>query len=404
MTDLLAQLHAAPTAGRAGPLPVVVVSGFLGAGKSEVVARLVSGGGPRRVAWLVQSPSDLGEPGHGSGGDAALQGPPCDDLMAQVKRAALDGTVDVLVVESAGSVSPALAADTIRDVDAVAALARVHTAVTVVDAPSFLTDMASDDRLSDLGLHPCGEDQAVAEVRVAQVEYADVVVVRDEAPHADSLGMVHALVRHLNPRAQVMVGDVDPRDVLQRERFDAEATPWAAEEAHPLTTTSAGAPDDYGVSTVVYRARRPFHPTRLDQALDAPLPGLLRGRGVAWVASRPEVALRWQQAGPTLFLEPAWSWLAGRPLEAWHELDDAERATALIGWDRCFGDRAQDLAFTGLDLDAARLRATLDACLVTDAELAGGPDTWGALPDPFPVWDPDDVAQLPLRRPARPLP
>lgn len=413
MADPLTRLIAAPRKDRCGPLPVIVVSGFLGSGKTEVVARLVRDGAPRRLAWLVQSLSGRRD-GHAGVVDAAwwriserlagAAGCVCcalrRDLLAGVKAAAADPGVDVLVVESAGTVMPDLSTEAVCALDEVSGLARMHTAVTVVDTASFARDLDSDDHLGDLGLHLCGEDRAVAEVLLAQVEHADVVVLRDNAPRPDVRHTVHALVRRLNPRAQIVLGEVDAHDILDRERFDATATPRAGEVAQTAVPAAAHAQDEHGVSTVRYLARRPFHPARLVAALDAPLQGLLRARGVIWVASRPGVALRWHQAGPTLSLGPAWSWLAGRSLDAWRELDDAERATALIDWDRDFGDRVQDLAFIGLGLDAPRLHATLDACLLTDAELTGGPPAWRELPDPFPAWDPADIAALPLRRPA----
>lgn len=416
MADPLTRLHAAPSRGRSGPLPVIVVSGFLGSGKSEFVVRLVCGVAPRRVAWLVQSLSGR-RVGHAGVVDAAwwriaerlgaTGGCVCcalrHDLVAGIKAAAADPAVEVLVVESAGTVMPAAATEVVCALDDVSGLARMHTAVTVIDTASFVRDLDSEDRLRDLGFHACGENHAVAAVRIAQVEHADVVILRDNACHPDVGRTVHALVRHLNPRAQVVLGEVDARDIIDRERFDATVTPRAGEDAPTAAAAWAPPQAQHGVSTVRYQARRPFHPARLDAALDTPLPGLLRARGTMWVANHPDVALRWQQAGPTLFLEPAWSWLASRSLDAWRELDDAERATALIDWDRDFGDRVQDLDFIGLDLDAAGLHATLDACLLTDEELAGGPPRWRALPDPFPAWDPADIAALPVRPPTPPL-
>lgn len=416
MANPLTRLHAVQRQDRCGPLPVIVVSGFLGSGKTELVSRLVLGGAPRRLAWLVQSLSGRRDGAAGVADAAwwriaerldATDGCVCcalrHDLVAGIEAAAADPTVDVLVVESAGTVMPAPATEAVCALGELPGLVRMHAAVTVVDTASFLGDLESDDHLRDLGFHACGENHAVAGLRIAQVEHADIVVVRDNAPRPDVRHTVRALVHRLNPRAQVVLGEVDAHDIIDCERFDATATPRAAEHAQTLAPASAAAPDEHGVSTVRYQTRRPFHPARLVAALDVPLPGLLRARGAIWIATRPDVAMRWQQAGPTLFLQPAWSWLAGRRLDAWRELDDAERATALIDWDRDFGDRAQDLAFIGLDLDAARLRATLDACLLTDAELAGGPPSWCALPDPFPAWDPADIVALPLRRPVPPL-
>jgi hypothetical protein len=57
------------------------------------------------------------------------------------------------------------------------------------------------------------------------------------------------------------------------------------------------------------------------------------------------------------------------------------------GQSAAYGDRRQELALLGVDLDRAALEACLDACLLTDAEMAAGPEAWAAYADPFPAWE-----------------
>ncbi|HVM00123.1 MAG TPA: GTP-binding protein [Egibacteraceae bacterium] len=397
---------------RSVPLPVVVVSGFLRAGKSDVVARLVAGSALHGMDWWVQSLADPRDE-HAVRRNAAWRriasrlpdtgGCLCcalrHDLVAAVERAAADRRVEVLVVECDGTAVPSAATEAICAVEHVSGLARVHTALTVVDAATFVGDLERDDQVSALGLPWCGEDLAVAELRVAQVEHADVVAVHGDQPY---LGTAVALVRRLNPRADLVTGEVCAEAVLARPRFDPDHTPRAGDHALALADDLAGAGPAHQVSSVVYRARRPFHPARLDAALPVPAGRVLRAQGIIWIATRPQLALRWHQCSPATHIEPTATWLASQPLPAWRSLDDAERATVLLDWDRRFGDRENHVVFTGIDLDTHCVHRTLDACLLTDAELAGGPEAWRQLPDPFPDWDDEATAQLPVRRPPPP--
>ncbi len=119
--------------------------------------------------------------------------------------------------------------------------------------------------------------------------------------------------------------------------------------------------EEYGISSLTYTAARPFHPQRLAEALEQ-LRGLLRSKGFCWIASRSELAAIWSQAGPNLVFEPA----------AW--------------WSSLEVPAGQEIVFIGIKLNRDHIRALLDRALLTDAELAAGPQAWDNYPDPFPAW------------------
>jgi G3E family GTPase len=139
------------------------------------------------------------------------------------------------------------------------------------------------------------------------------------------------------------------------------------------------------VTSVVFSARRPFHPQRLHETLTALPPGVVRGRGQFWIASRPETVLGYEYAGSNITLDDLGYWLAALPEHRWDEATDHRRTTADLDWDPYYGDRRTTLVLVGLDLDATIVTDRLTGCLLTDAEVADGEDTWRSHPDPFPT-------------------
>lgn len=145
--------------------------------------------------------------------------------------------------------------------------------------------------------------------------------------------------------------------------------------------------DEYGISSFVYFARRPFHPGRLlRDALSREWKGVLRSKGFYWLATRHDVMGLWQSAGGAWQGEPSALWTAALP-EA--DRPDGWREDAAGGaWDGAWGDRCQQLVWIGVGMDEAALRAMLDACLLTDEEMAMGPERWAEeLEDDLPPWD-----------------
>jgi G3E family GTPase len=193
--------------------------------------------------------------------------------------------------------------------------------------------------------------------------------------------------------------DVAPADVLDTRHFDFDATSGSAGWLVTLTEDHDPEPhvhaDDAGVSTFVYRARRPFHPERLWALLHEEWKGVLRSKGFFWLATRNEIGGTLSQAGGTCRPAPAGTWWAAQDRSEWPEGDDELMDEIAADWygdasDFSIGDRRQELVMIGVDIDAPAWRAKLDACLLTDDEYASGPEAWKAFADPFPAWDLDD--------------
>jgi G3E family GTPase len=390
-------------------LPVTVLSGFLGAGKTSMLTHLLHNRAGMKVAVIVNDMSELNIDVELVRGEVHLDrideqlvemsnGCICctlrEDLLVEVAELAREGRFDYLLIESTGISEPLPVAVTFafEDVDGVslAQLAQLDTMVTVVDASTFLDEVGQEDLLVDRDLAAAvDDDRALSNLLIDQVEFADVLVVnKTDLAGEDRTREVESALRILNPTARQLRADhgrVDPHEVLGTGLFDIEAAAllpgWLREldgfDHVPET-------EEYGISSFVYHARRPFHPERLADATDA-LDGILRSKGTVWLATRPDVCGTWSQAGPWLRLEPAGWWLADTPRDEWDLDTDEDRALTRI-WDDTLGDRRQELVFIGQDLDVGAVRAVLDPALLDDAEFATGPDAWRTLADPLPAW------------------
>ncbi|SPK73848.1 conserved protein of unknown function [Cupriavidus taiwanensis] len=384
-------------------LPVTVLSGFPGAGKTTLLNHLLAHGAHGRVGVLVcgaQHGQALAPLPPGCEATALPSGQP---LLAEAARLAATGRFDALLVEADGLDEPlAIAEGFLFEAEHGAgpdAAVQPDTLVTVIDAATVLRDLNEAEFLADRGLAQReDDDRTVAEVLVAQIEGCDVLVLnKTELVGAAELARLRAALQALNPRADIVeasFGKVPPGRVQGSGRFDFEAAADGAGWLAALRGEALPADAANGVSTLVYRRRRPFHPQRFADLIHTEWlrehGSVLRSKGLFWLASRMETAGDWNQSGGVCRHGGAGAWWAALDPAQW-PADAAERAEVEAdmldaGAPAPFGDRRQELVLIGLDLDPAALQARLDACLLSDAEMAAGVDAWAAYADPFPAW------------------
>ncbi len=393
------------------PLPVTVLSGFLGAGKTTVLNHILANREGRRVAVIVNDMSEVNI-------DAALvqnqvelnraeeklvemsNGCICctlrEDLLLEVSRLAGEGRFDYLVIESTGISEPLPVAETFtfedEDGKSLSQVARLDTMVTVVDGANFLADYFEARELRETGESLGEEDQRnVADLLVDQIEFCDVILIsKTDLIEAEHLQQLLGVLRSLNTRADIIPiagGQVPLERILDTGRFDFDQAQQAPGWLQELRGEHTPETEEYGISSFTYGARRPFHPQKLHDFFASPaLRGkLLRSKGFFWLASRPQFAGQWSQAGGIAQHGMAGLFWKAVPSEQWPQ-DPEQLAYIMERWQEPFGDMRQELVFIGQDLDSDEITARLDACLLTDEELLAGQELWLTLPDPFPRW------------------
>lgn len=378
-------------------LPVTVLSGFLGAGKTTVLNHILNNREGRRVAVIVNDMSEVNI-------DAALvrdgganlsrtqeqlvemtNGCICctlrDDLLKEVKRLCEEKRFDYLLIESTGVAESMPVATTFafRDENGFSLedLARVDTMVTVVDSTSLLNQLGSHAKLEDFGEEAAqeGGDRPLADLLTNQIEFADVVILnKAKDVSADQLVTLRKVVQALNPDAKVVEADhgkVPLDSVLNTGLFnleDAERHPkWYKElyehDQHVPET------EYYDVDSFVYRARKPFDSVKFNDFLAQTWDGLVRAKGFFWLASSPDEVGEMSIAGAMCNTHMAGKWWDAIPRNRWPQ--DPQWQQMMQGyWDKDVGDRRQELVFIGIGMNESAIRRALDACQVSGASAA----------------------------------
>lgn len=392
-------------------LPVTVLSGFLGAGKTTVLNHILNNREGLKVAVIVNDMSEINIDASTVQNEVSFNrseeklvemsnGCICctlrEDLLEEVSRLANDGKYDYLVIESTGISEPLPVAETFTFADedgiSLSDVATLDTMVTVVDALNFLTDYDEAKSLQDVGESLGEEDErSVADLLVEQVEFADVILINKIDLVSDKeLERLKSILKTLNTEAELITveqGSVPIKRVLETKKFSFEKAQQAPGWLKELRGEHVPETEEFGISSFVYEARRPFDPQKFYEFLHSrEIAGkLIRSKGFFWLATRPQFAGSWSQAGGVARYGAAGLFWKAVPEDQWPE--DPEYLEAIKKhWVEPFGDMRQELVFIGQGLEKDDIIDRLNDCLLTEEQVLLGKDEWAKLADPFPRW------------------
>ena len=400
--------------------PVLLLTGYLGSGKTTLVNRILSNTKGIRFAVIV---NDIGEVnidasliqqggvvGMNDDSLVALQnGCICCtlkmDLVEQLHQIIALHRFDYIVIEASGICEPGPIAQTICSIPQMEAkynkegIPDLDCIVTVVDALRIRDEFGCGD---DLMKKNIGEED-LENLVIQQIEFCNIILLNKASEvTADEMERIRKIIRALQPRARILecdYGDIDLSNILDTHLFDFEnvatSATWIQEiekrgdaledhddddddhdheehhhhhehehEHHHHHDHEGGEVEEYGIGTYVYYARRPMDLNRFDWFVSKKWPkGVIRTKGMCYFADEFDICYLFEQAGKQMTLKNAGQWYATMPKQ---QLDAmiAQDPVLAADWDPQYGDRMQKLVFIGQNLDKAYIKKELDACLV----------------------------------------
>ena len=393
-------------------LPVTVLSGFLGAGKTTILSHILNNRENKKVAVIVNDMSEINidsaivqsEVSFNRSEEKLVEmsnGCICctlrEDLLEEVTKLAQEGRFDYLVIESTGISEPLPVAETFTFADengiSLSDVADLDTMVTVVDAVNFLKDYDEAKYLQETGESLGEEDErSVADLLVDQVEFADLILIsKTDLATPSEVERLTAILKTLNTSAKIIPianGNVEIDKVLNTGLFDFERAQQAPGWLQEMRGEHVPETEEYGIGSFSYEARRPFHPEKFHDFLHSTekYGKLIRSKGYFWLATRPQFAGQWSQAGGIARYGFAGLFWKAVPEQDWPE-DKDYLASIKRMWVEPFGDMRQELVFIGQGLDQQAMTQALDECLLSEEEVLRGVAYWATLSDPFPAWE-----------------
>ncbi len=392
-------------------LPGTVLSGFLGAGKTTLLNHILHNREGKKIAVIVNDMSEINIDAEMiKNTEASLSrteeklvemsnGCICctlkEDFLLEIQELAKQKKFDYLVIESTGISEPLPVAETFtfedEDGASLSSVAKLDTMVTVVDAVNFLNDYESAEDLKDRKLELGDDDErSIAHLLIEQIEFANVILLNKiDLVTQDDLQSLYGIIRSLNRDAEIIEttkSKISLDKIINTNSFDFDKASEASGWLKVMRGEEDSEIDEYGVSSISFESRKPFHPMRFNDFLHTEFPGLYRAKGYFWLPTQANFMAEMSIAGTVREYHPSGFWWSSMPEEHW-PVDAESQAYIRKNWHPRFGDRFQRLIFIGKPEILDFIKKSLEKSLVTDEEMEKGSEYLQQLSDPFGDWN-----------------
>lgn len=364
-------------------LPATILSGFLGAGKTTLLNHILHNKEGLKVAVIVNDMSEVNIDAQLVKNEMTLSrteeklvemsnGCICctlrEDLMIEIEKLAKENRFDYLLIESTGISEPIPVAQTFTFVNEeenidLSRYSFIDTMVTVVDAFNFFKDFSKAETLKDIQASDIENDErTIVNLLVDQIEFANVIVLNKiDLVKKEDLVLLENTLKKLNPVAKIVhskMGKIVTSEIINTGLFNYEEAEMSAGWIQELEGIHTPETEEYGISSFVFRDNRPFHPYRLWDFISELPQSIIRSKGLFWIASRPDQALNWSQAGGSIKAEGAGVWWASMPFKERINFPNFIQNQEIIEerWSLEFGDRLNELVFIGIHLNETEIR------------------------------------------------
>lgn len=368
-------------------VPITLLTGYLGAGKTTMINHVLNNQKGYKVAVIV---NDIGEVNIDAslienGGAVTEQddslvplsnGCICCtlkvDLMNQIADLCETGKFDYILIEASGICEPIPIAQTITMLDGSGAdydlpsLCKLDNIVAVVDALRLVDEFDSGEKLLKGDEIDEGDIESLL---IQQIEFCNKIVINKvDKVSEEQLKKVKAVIRVLQPEAEIIetnYGKVNVEDIMNTNSFDFVKAQLSAGWVKELQNDEEEEPevDEYGISTFVYKNRKPFDADKLEALINKWPDNIIRSKGIIWFADEKDVSYIFEQAGKQIQASMSGKWVASATKAQQKELI-RRNPRIKEDWDDKYGDRIDKIVIIGQDLDREKITKLLDDCLV----------------------------------------
>ena len=373
-------------------VPVLLLTGYLGSGKTTLVNRILANQQGIKFAvivndigevnideTLIQQGGVVGQSESDENLVALSNGCICCtlkmDLVQQITDLVNEDKFDYIVIEASGICEPAPIAQTICSIPTLApqmikkGVPRLDSIVTVVDGLRMIEEFDNGSALQKADI---GEDDLESLV-IQQIEFCNTILLNKAENMTDEQkGKLKGIIRAIQPKAEIIecnYCDVPFDKLINTHNFDfnkvATSAAWleAVEEDVDLENEESGEALEYGIETFVYENRRPFDLGSFDEFVSTKwTKNIIRCKGLVYFRDEQETCYVFEQAGKQMNLTNAGQWYATMPADELKQLLE-NNPKVKAQWDDKYGDRMQKLVFIGQHLDREAITKGLDSCL-----------------------------------------